>query len=45
MARQVERKLIATNKKARHDFTILKTYEAGIALQGTEEGKWWRYEQ
>jgi SsrA-binding protein len=36
MARQVDRTLIATNRKARHDFTILKTYEAGIALMGTE---------
>lgn len=35
-ARQTGRKLIASNKKARHDFTILKTYEAGIALMGTE---------
>ena len=30
------RKLIAQNRKARHDYTILDTYEAGIALQGTE---------
>lgn len=29
-------KLIARNKKARHAYTILETYEAGIALQGTE---------
>lgn len=35
-ARQTGRKLVASNKKARHDFTILKTYEAGIALMGTE---------
>ncbi|MCX4390594.1 SsrA-binding protein SmpB [Micromonospora peucetia] len=35
-ARQTERKLIASNKKARHDYTILKTYEAGIVLAGTE---------
>jgi SsrA-binding protein len=34
--RQTERKLIASNKKARHDYTILKTYEAGIVLAGTE---------
>ncbi len=27
---------IATNRKARHDFTIGDTYEAGIALVGTE---------
>jgi SsrA-binding protein len=24
------------NRKARHDYTILKTYEAGIVLRGTE---------
>jgi SsrA-binding protein len=36
VTRQAERRLIASNKKARHDFTILKTYEAGIALLGTE---------
>ncbi|CAM2787147.1 SsrA-binding protein SmpB [Skermania piniformis] len=30
------RKAIATNRKARHDYTILDTYEAGIALVGTE---------
>jgi SsrA-binding protein len=29
-------KLLATNKKARHDFFIEDTYEAGIALTGTE---------
>ncbi|MFG3713999.1 SsrA-binding protein SmpB [Micromonospora sp. NPDC047730] len=34
--RQTERTLIASNKKARHDYTILKTYEAGIVLAGTE---------
>lgn len=31
-----EGKLIAQNKKARHDYTILETYEAGIVLTGTE---------
>jgi SsrA-binding protein len=30
------RKPIATNRKARHDYTILDTVEAGIALTGTE---------
>ena len=30
------RKAIATNRTARHDYTILDTYEAGIALVGTE---------
>lgn len=29
-------KIIAENRKARHDFTIYETYEAGIALTGTE---------
>ncbi|MBC7186500.1 MAG: SsrA-binding protein SmpB [Calditrichaeota bacterium] len=29
-------KLITTNRKARHDYIILETVEAGIALQGTE---------
>ena len=29
-------KLIANNKKAYHDYFILDTYEAGIALAGTE---------
>ncbi len=27
---------IASNKKARHDFQILESYEAGIELKGTE---------
>jgi SsrA-binding protein len=28
--------MIASNKKARHDYAILKTYEAGLVLAGTE---------
>lgn len=28
--------IIAQNKKARHDYTISDTYEAGLVLQGTE---------
>jgi SsrA-binding protein len=36
MARQTGRTLIATNKKARHDYTVLRSYEAGIVLAGTE---------
>lgn len=36
MAREVGRKRIASNKRAWHDYAILKTYEAGIALVGTE---------
>lgn len=31
-----ESKLLANNKKARHDYFIEKVYEAGIALKGTE---------
>jgi SsrA-binding protein len=31
-----EGKLVAQNKKARHDYSILETMEAGIVLQGTE---------
>jgi len=30
------RQIIATNRRARHDYSILDTYEAGIALTGTE---------
>lgn len=30
------KKLIANNKKARHDYFIEDTYEAGISLHGTE---------
>ncbi len=29
-------KLVTTNRRARHDYTILETYEAGIVLTGTE---------
>ena len=29
-------KVIATNKKARHDYHLLEMYEAGIVLKGTE---------
>ena len=31
-----EGKLIAQNKKARHDYSIIDTMEAGMVLQGTE---------
>jgi SsrA-binding protein len=34
--REEGRKVIASNKKARHDYAILKTYEAGLVLAGTE---------
>ena len=36
MAKKEEQKLIANNKKAFHDFFIDETYEAGVALHGTE---------
>src|SRR5206468_10651891 len=36
VARESGRKLIAQNKKARHDYHIDETYEAGLALVGTE---------
>ncbi|HZE19043.1 MAG TPA: SsrA-binding protein SmpB [Candidatus Angelobacter sp.] len=31
-----ERQIITTNRKARHDYTIIETFEAGIELRGTE---------
>ncbi|WP_445401486.1 SsrA-binding protein SmpB [Streptomyces sp. LE64] len=36
MAKEKGRKLIAQNKKARHDYHLLDTYEAGLVLTGTE---------
>ena len=36
MAREKGRKLVAQNKKARHDYHIEDTYEAGMVLMGTE---------
>lgn len=30
------RRVIATNRKARHDYAVLETYEAGIELRGSE---------
>ena len=36
MAKEQGRKLIAQNKKARHDYAIDDVYEAGLVLQGTE---------
>jgi SsrA-binding protein len=29
-------KVVVTNRKARHEYSILESYEAGIALKGTE---------
>jgi SsrA-binding protein len=34
--REPGRRLIASNRRARHDYTILRTYEAGIVLIGNE---------
>ncbi|MFC4609369.1 SsrA-binding protein SmpB [Streptomyces maoxianensis] len=36
MAKEKGRKLIAQNKKARHDYHIIDTYECGLVLTGTE---------
>jgi len=30
------RRIIATNRKARHNYSIIEIFEAGVALQGTE---------
>jgi SsrA-binding protein len=31
-----KRQIVASNRRARHDYSVLDTYEAGIALTGTE---------
>ncbi|GAA1878334.1 SsrA-binding protein SmpB [Asanoa iriomotensis] len=36
MPREKGRKVVSSNRRARHDYTILDTYEAGMALTGTE---------
>ena len=36
MPKESGRKVVATNRKAFHDYAVLDTYEAGIALMGTE---------
>jgi SsrA-binding protein len=36
MPKEQGRKIVAQNKKARHDYHIEDTYEAGMVLQGTE---------
>ncbi len=36
VVKQQGRKVVASNRKARHDYHIEDTFEAGIALQGTE---------
>jgi SsrA-binding protein len=34
--KQPGRTVVASNRKARHDYAILETFEAGLALTGTE---------
>lgn len=36
MPRERGQKVVATNRKARHDFHIIDVYEAGMVLSGTE---------
>ena len=36
MPRETGRKVVATNRKARHDYLIEDVYEAGLVLTGTE---------
>lgn len=36
MPKESGRKVVATNRKARHNYHILDTYEAGLVLMGTE---------
>ena len=36
MPKERGHKVIASNRRARHDYAVLDTYEAGIALVGTE---------
>ena len=36
MPREQGRKVVASNRKARHDYAITDTFEAGMALTGTE---------
>ena len=36
MAREQGRKVVATNRKARHDYHLDDVYEAGLVLTGTE---------
>lgn len=33
---ETDGKVVTTNRKARHEYTVLDTYEAGIVLTGTE---------
>ncbi|MCG2704812.1 MAG: SsrA-binding protein SmpB [Candidatus Omnitrophica bacterium] len=34
--KNIKEEIVATNKKARHNFAILDSFEVGIALKGTE---------
>ncbi|MFZ3453991.1 SsrA-binding protein SmpB [Arthrobacter sp. 7Tela_A1] len=36
MPKESGRKVVATNRKARHNYEVLDTYEAGMVLMGTE---------
>lgn len=36
MTKQDARKVVARNRKARHEFEVLETYEAGMELKGPE---------
>ena len=36
MPKQTGTKIVAQNKRARHDYFVLETWEAGIELKGTE---------
>ena len=33
---ETDGKVVTTNRKARHEYTVLDTYEAGMVLRGTE---------
>ena len=35
-AKRDGKKIVATNRKARHNYSILELFEAGVALVGTE---------
>jgi len=36
MAESSSKRIIATNRKARHEYEVLETYEAGLVLKGPE---------
>jgi SsrA-binding protein len=36
MPKETGHKIIASNRRARHDYSVLDTYEAGLVLVGTE---------